>query len=87
MLNQFLFGMHELGVKYYLFIDEYDNFANNILIHSGEEKYRRITHQSGFLRSFFAAIKKGTATGTVEKLFVTGVSPLVLCNQRHEYWG
>ncbi len=78
IINNFFMVMDKQGVKYYLFIDEYDNFANNILIHSGEEKYRRITHQSGFLRSFFAAIKKGTATGTVEKLFVTGVSPLVL---------
>ncbi len=80
IINQFIICMNNLDVSYYLFIDEYDNFANNILIHSGEEKYRRITHQSGFLRSFFAAIKKGTSTGTVEKLFVTGVSPLVLAD-------
>ncbi len=80
IINQFIICMNDLGVRYYIFIDEYDNFANNILIHSGEEKYRRITHQSGFLRSFFAAIKKGTSTGTVEKLFVTGVSPLVLAD-------
>ncbi len=78
IFNSFVKCLEYLGIRFYLFIDEYDNFANNILIHSGEEKYRRITHQSGFFRSFFAAVKKGTATGTVKKLFVTGVSPLVL---------
>jgi ribosomal protein S8 len=66
------------NVKYYLFIDEYDNFANNILIEHGKDTYKSITHAGGFLRSFFAVIKNGTESRVIERLFVTGVSPLVL---------
>ncbi|MBN2837870.1 MAG: AAA family ATPase, partial [Fusobacteriaceae bacterium] len=67
MLNRFISKMNELNIKYYLLIDEYDNFANNILIHHGKEKYTRVTHQAGFLRSFFAAIKVATESRTVER--------------------
>jgi hypothetical protein len=78
ILNLFCIDMAQLGVKYLLLIDEYDNFANNVLIHHGKEKYQALTHRGGFLRSFFAAIKNATEARTVERLFVTGVSPLVL---------
>jgi hypothetical protein len=70
--------MNNLRIKYYVLIDEYDNFANNILIHHGKQTYLSLTHGAGFLRSFFAAIKAATETRTIERMFVTGVSPLVL---------
>ncbi|MDQ1355262.1 MAG: hypothetical protein QG657_5572 [Acidobacteriota bacterium] len=70
------------GKKYklYVFIDEYDNFANTILSDSGEEEYRSITRGEGFLRAFFNVIKAGT-TGSdtpISRLFMTGVSPITL---------
>lgn len=77
-LNHFIELMADQQVKYLMLIDEYDNFANNMLIHQGAEHYTAITHAGGFLRSFFAAIKNATESRTVERLFVTGVSPLVL---------
>jgi hypothetical protein len=78
VLNHFIELMADQQVKYLMLIDEYDNFANNVLIHQGAENYTAITHAGGFLRSFFAAIKNATESRTVERLFVTGVSPLVL---------
>ena len=78
VLNEFIRLMYEMDVRYLMLIDEYDNFANNVLIHQGAEQYSAITHAGGFLRSFFAAIKNATESRTVERLFVTGVSPLVL---------
>ena len=78
ILNRFIAKMYECGVKYLMLIDEYDNFANNVLIHHGKDNYLALTHKGGFLRSFFAAIKNATETRTVERMFVTGVSPLVL---------
>ncbi len=77
-LNYFIEEMYDKGVKYIMLIDEYDNFANNVLIHHGKENYKSLTHKGGFLRSFFAAIKNATETRTVERMFATGVSPLVL---------
>ncbi|MBN2651628.1 MAG: AAA family ATPase, partial [Spirochaetales bacterium] len=35
ILNHFIEQMYDKGVQYYMLIDEYDNFANNILIHHG----------------------------------------------------
>ncbi len=78
MMKNFIAKMHELNVRYYLLIDEYDNLANNILIEHGENRYKSSTQGGGFLRSFFAVIKNGTDNRTIERLFITGVSPLVL---------
>lgn len=78
VMNAFISEMRRLRISYYLLIDEYDNLANNVLIHHGKESYLGLTHKGGFLRSFFAAIKNATEERAVERLFVTGVSPLVL---------
>lgn len=72
-----------LNVKnktFYVMIDEYDNFGNNILAEYGKDKYLEVTHGVGFLRNFFAVIKDGTLEGKIDRLFVTGVSPLVLAD-------
>ena len=72
--------LRELGLSLYLFIDEYDNFANNILVNAGGSAYRQLTHSSGFFRDFFALLKETTGrTGSgLERLFITGVSPITL---------
>ena len=78
MITKFVGLIKANQANFYLLIDEYDNFANNVLIHHGKERYQRVTHQAGVLRSFFAAVKNGTESGTINRMFVTGVSPLVL---------
>ena len=66
------------GIPLYVLIDEYDNFANTILAGEGAAAYHALTHGGGFYRSFFATLKAGTENGSVERLFVTGVSPITL---------
>ena len=66
------------GIPLYLLIDEYDNFANTILAHQGPDAYHSFTHGGGFYRNFFAALKAGTENGSIERLFVTGVSPVTM---------
>jgi hypothetical protein len=66
--------------KLYVFIDEYDNFANTILSTAGEGAYQDLTHGAGFFRSFFNILKGGT-TGTgapIARSFITGVSPITM---------
>ena len=65
-------------IPLYVLIDEYDNFANTILAGEGAEAYHAFTHGGGFYRSFFATLKAGTENGSVERLFVTGVSPVTM---------
>ena len=73
----FLHARHQ-GIPLYVLIDEYDNFANTILAGEGAEAYHAFTHGGGFYRSFFATLKAGTENGSVERLFVTGVSPVTM---------
>ena len=70
----------EHDIRLYVLIDEYDNFANTILAHHGANAYHELTHGSGFYRNFFAALKGGAggSGGGLERLFVTGVSPITL---------
>ncbi|NEX15369.1 MAG: hypothetical protein C1943_01715 [Halochromatium sp.] len=72
--------LRELGLALYLFIDEYDNFANKLLVQAGPAAYRELTHGSGFFRDFFALLKEAVGrTGSgLARLFIVGVSPITL---------
>ena len=68
----------EVNQKIYLFIDEYDNFTNNILANEEHlERYRNQTHGEGYLRRFFNTIT-GAAGSALGRVFVTGVSPVTM---------
>ena len=66
------------GIPLYVLIDEYDNFANTTLAERGADAYRSFTHDGGFYHSFFAKLKYGTEIGSVDRIFVTGVSPMTM---------
>lgn len=70
----------ELGLRIYLFIDEYDNFTNTILSTYGKDAYRQATHGEGFFRYFFNILKMMTSANgmALERMFITGVSPITL---------
>ena len=62
-----------LGHSFYLIIDEYDNFTNEMLRASLSPDYRSITHGTGFYRNWFKVFK-----GTCDRIFMTGVSPVTM---------
>ncbi len=64
--------------RLYVMIDEYDNFANQIL--SEDLKlFLSITGKTGFLKAFYAAMKAATSDGDcIAKTFITGVSSVSL---------
>jgi len=68
------------GLKVYVLIDEYDNFANTILTTAGESSYHELTHGAGFFRFFFNVLKGATsgAGAGLSRLFITGVSPVTM---------
>lgn len=69
----------QLDLPIYLFIDEYDNFANTVLAREGHERYHALTHSEGFFRYFFNKIKAGaTGDGAIKRMFITGVSPVTM---------
>lgn len=64
-------------MKIYLILDEYDNFANNILVDYGNERYHSITHGNGFFRGFLKVVKD-YSNSVIERIFLTGVSPVTM---------
>ncbi len=78
---EFLLGyLGSKGLKAYVLIDEYDNFANTVLTTSGQDNYRKLTHGAGFLRFFFNVLKGGAdqADSGLGRMFITGVSPVTM---------
>lgn len=64
--------------KMYVLVDEYDHFANRLLASGAHDVYEAVVRDTGFARSFFATLKAGTGQGAVARMFITGVSPLLL---------
>ncbi len=67
----------QTNFKIYLLIDEYDHFANELVAFRLEE-FKTSVSRNGFVRKFYEAIKTATGDGVVDRIFITGVSPLTL---------
>jgi len=69
------------GSPIYLLIDEYDNFANTIMMRPTQDaraRYEALVHDEGLLRTVFKVIKASTTATGFERVFITGVSPVVM---------
>ena len=76
-----VFGLPELmQTKLFVIIDEYDHFANDLIAmgsRQGDDVYRRMVRANGMVRDFYETLKIGT-TDVVDRIFVTGISPVML---------
>jgi Predicted AAA-ATPase/PD-(D/E)XK nuclease superfamily len=61
----------------YILIDEYDHFANE-LISFNFNAFKESVSQNGFVRKFYETIKTATRDGSVQRFFITGVSPITV---------
>ncbi|MEM7539480.1 MAG: AAA family ATPase [Chloroflexota bacterium] len=76
------------GFKLYLFIDEYDNFANEVLMvpkqKTAEEtvaqrqRYTDLVKGEGLFKTLFKNLKSAGSGDGLDRVFMTGVSPIVL---------
>ncbi|MDM8518548.1 AAA family ATPase [Anaerolineales bacterium HSG6] len=67
--------------KVYLLIDEYDNFANEVLMarrRGNEKRYDDLIKGEGMLKTLFKVVKDGTEGQGIDRVFITGVSPVVM---------
>ncbi|MBF0200862.1 MAG: AAA family ATPase [Desulfamplus sp.] len=64
----------------YLLIDEYDNFANKVMmgVHKDISRYEALVHDEGILRTLFNFVKSNTTSTGFDRTFITGVSPVVM---------
>jgi hypothetical protein len=63
--------------KIMVLIDEYDHFTNEIIAFN-HDNFKEIVSQNGFVRKFYEVLKEGTQRGVVDRIFITGVSPVTL---------
>jgi len=66
------------GQQVYVLIDEYDHFGNRLLSDGKHETYAALVRGTGFVRSFYSALKAGTGRSALGRMFVTGVTPIML---------
>ena len=74
--------------KLYLLIDEYDNFANEVLMagRSGsQDRYESLLYGEGLLKTVFKAVKAAAGGMGLDRVFITGVSPVVLSDMTSGY--
>ncbi|MCI5638853.1 MAG: AAA family ATPase, partial [Succinivibrio sp.] len=64
------FARYAKSKSLYILIDEYDNFANDVLSNN-RDLFKTITQSNGFLKDFYKTIKTFTNT-VVAKTFITG---------------
>ncbi|MDM8537577.1 AAA family ATPase [Desulfobacterales bacterium HSG17] len=62
----------------YIIIDEYDNFANQLIVSHKDHLYRELTADNSFLKTFFKTMKEGRKTGDIANVFITGVLPITM---------
>jgi len=75
--ERLLATIRQTPYRLYLLIDEYDNFANEIVA-ADADVYHDLVQSDGPFKYLFKWVKGLTAGDGLERLFVTGVSPMVM---------
>lgn len=75
------------GQQLYLLIDEYDNFANDVLMQDPTDtrRYHDLLEGEGILKTLFKIVKASASEGKISRVFITGVSPVVLSDMTSGY--
>ena len=72
-----LVGEKKIPHKIYILIDEYDHFANELLSFD-INRFKNDVSKNGFVHKFYESLKAATGEGIIERMFITGVSPVTL---------
>ncbi len=74
--------------RLYLLIDEYDNFANELLMGGqpqSQSRYEALLSGEGALKTLFKTVKAAAAGWGLDRVFITGVAPIVLSDLTSGY--
>ncbi len=83
-LESVLIATSATPYKIYLLIDEYDNFANEVLM-ARQQDYEALLYGEGLLKTVFKAVKAAAGGQGLDRVFITGVSPVVLSDMTSGY--
>ena len=76
-LDELFMAVEESPYKIYVLIDEYDNFINEIMVKGRRKDYEKLVTGEGIVKTFFKKIKAHSGS-IIDKIFITGISPVVL---------
>jgi len=62
----------------FIIIDEYDNFANQLIVRHKDHLFQELMDDEGFLKTFFKTLKEGRKSRTIQNVFITGVLPITI---------
>ena len=79
-INSLISAVRMTPYPIYLIIDEYDNFANEVMMGQQRTKdtYESLVHGDGLLKTLFKTIKASVSKSLFDRTFITGVSPVVM---------
>ena len=83
-----LAAISQTPYQLYLLIDEYDNFANELMMGRSDinpERYKTLLSTEGSLKALFRAVKSASSGGGLERVFITGVSPVLMSDITSAY--
>ncbi len=87
-LESSLTAVQTTPYKLYLLIDEYDNFANEVMMGTGEitqSRYKALLSAEGSLKAIFKTVKSASSGDGLERVFITGVSPVLMSDITSAY--
>nr|VFK35773.1 MAG: Predicted AAA-ATPase [Candidatus Kentron sp. MB]VFK77572.1 MAG: Predicted AAA-ATPase [Candidatus Kentron sp. MB] len=76
------------GHSLYLLIDEYDNFANELMMghqNPEESRYQALLSGEGAMKTLFKTVKMAAGSGGIGRVFLTGVSPVAMSDLTSAY--
>jgi len=64
----------------YIQIDEYDHFANRLLLQDRSRYLKLVTQKEAIFKQFFTILKAGTSRNNapIKRMFITGVTPMTM---------
>ena len=80
-IESLLSAIQSAGNSVFLLIDEYDNFANTVMmlpVADSRNRYQALVHDEGLMRTLFKVVKASTSGTGFDRVFITGVSPVVM---------
>jgi len=80
LLHQIFEYLKEDNLKLYILIDEYDNFANKLLLNNKDNYLDLVSSKTALFKQFFTTLKTATSgnNSPLKQMFITGVTPMTM---------
>jgi len=80
LFNNIFLNLKQNNLQLYLLIDEYDNFANKLLLQNKDKYFGLIADKTAMFKQFFTTLKTATSgnDSPLKRMFITGVTPMTM---------